>query len=295
MSTYRLGAIRKVKETKKKATAAGTKRDRPDRQDPRGSMNSLVSEAAMVRIGSPLRQTEVNKYDERPRPPKLPPFARQNVKLWFSQCEALFRTARMFDDEDRFSCVIGTLEMDVAEQVHHLIVNPPDNNKYETFKAELIFKFSDTLSERQEKLSRLVLGTSKPSFLLTQMQAVGHDLVSEDYLRNLWLKRLPDPVRTVLAAAPDPLQILARKADELVSLSENSGEVCSVRRDKMTDTEHLENQIAILRDQIAALKTQARPTQEHNNSDRAGWCSFHRKYQNKAYRCVAPCTFQKNF
>ncbi|KAF6213308.1 hypothetical protein GE061_011026 [Apolygus lucorum] len=291
MATARQREILKIKAAKKRSS------------QPPVQVQSSLSQNSPLRINSsPLAApgtsgnsyVTTNRNIERPRPPKLPQFAKKNVKLWFAQCEAMFRSARMIDDEDKYSCVIGMLEMDVTEQVHFLVMNPPEYGKYEALKKELILKFSDSLCERQDKLANMELGLNKPSYLLTQMQAIGHDLVSEPYLRNLWLRRLPDPLRTVLAATNEPLAVLASTADELASLGEDSGRLASLHEGKTSEVFELEKQIAMLTTQVAALKTHMAPQRPGKENTEANWCRFHRQFGHRAYRCVAPCAFPKN-
>ncbi|KAF6201365.1 hypothetical protein GE061_005813 [Apolygus lucorum] len=282
MSTARQREILRIKKMKKKTPGQ-------------------VSQISLGLSSNPIQGSSEQCDDrpdrqERPRPPKLPQFAKQNVKLWFAQCDALFRTARMVEDDDKYSCIVGVLEMDVAEQVQRLVVDPPIFGKYEALKAELILKFSDSLSEKQDKLASMELGTNKPSYLLTQMQAIGLDLVSEAYLRNLWLRRLPDPLRTVLAATNEPLVELAAKADELAALNDNR-RVASLQ-DVGTSALgfNAEDQIARLTAQVAALRTQilVKPKNEKEEEIASGWCRFHRQFRDKAFKCLPPCSFPKN-
>ncbi|XP_037941334.1 patched domain-containing protein 3-like [Teleopsis dalmanni] len=67
----------------------------------------------------------------------------------------------------------------------------------------------------QRLLSEVELGDRRPTQLLTELTALAKDKVSDEFLKSLWLKRLPPQVRAILQASNVALAELAKLADRI--------------------------------------------------------------------------------
>jgi hypothetical protein len=119
--------------------------------------------------------------------------------------EARFHIHKIDSDEDRFYTIFTAIEeLRVLAQVSDCIQNPPAQDKYQSFKTQLIACFSDSI-ERQlhSLLTELKRDDKKPSQLLREMRRFAPQDIFEDVLHSFWMKRMPVSVRCVLPATED--------------------------------------------------------------------------------------------
>ncbi len=110
---------------------------------------------------------------------------------------------------------------------------PPADSPYTTLKEQLTKRTS--LSE-QRRLQQLFtgeeLGDRKPTQLLRRMQQLLGDRPGVDptFLKELFLQRLPQSVRMVLASTPEgtTLSALAEMADKIIEVAAPTASVAAV-------------------------------------------------------------------
>ena len=162
---------------------------------------------------------------------KLPPFWSSDPELWFAQVEAQFSTRNIRAQRSKFDYVVASLTPEIAMEIRDLILRPPEEEPYVELKQQLIKR---TTASEQRKLQQLFsaedLGDRKPSQLLRRLQQLLGDRASTidaTFLRELFLKRLPNHVRMVLASTPDTVSInqLAELADKIVEMASPPGGV----------------------------------------------------------------------
>lgn len=245
---------------------------------------------------------------------KLPPFWKSDPELWFVQVDAQFNTKGIRRDTTKYYHLITALDADTLQQVSDIIRAPPDEDKYQTLKAHLITRFTES-KERQlhRLLTDLELGDKKPSQLLREMRTLAAGSVPDDLLRSLWMKRMPANVRCILSAssALDPT-VLADLADRILETSTasyvmamNAGperpSVDAVCKNSTSDRlEKLEKQIAELTSSIKKLSNKAPQVIRHRSRSRTKspatrkQCYYHERFGRQAKKCIQPCNYRES-
>ncbi|GFS92616.1 uncharacterized protein NPIL_456811 [Nephila pilipes] len=137
---------------------------------------------------------------------KLPPLWKQNIRLWFLQAEAKFDLSGIANDVTKYNNIISAIDSEILSVVSDLLFDPPHEDLYITQKNRLIQEFSDSENLQIRKLlSELQLGDDKPSPLLRKMKELAGIALKDDFLRNLWLQRLPAEIQTILSVSSEKL------------------------------------------------------------------------------------------
>ena len=256
---------------------------------------------------------------------KIPPFWKKNVTLWLIQVENAFQISHITKDETKYAYLVAAIDSEALSHVSDLILNPPHENKFRTLKDRLIAEFADSeLTQTRKLLSELQLGDLKPSALLRQMRELALDKVNEDFLKSLWLDRLPSNVRAILSASTEGLSQLANLADKIHEVTASSENICAVasrnENPALIDLSSMQKQIADLASQIERLARSRsysrdrfrddRPRSKSRNNARffrkhfmendaeknSDFCYYHRRFGKEANKCRTPCKFvdQKN-
>ena len=211
--------------------------------------------------------------------------------------------------------VISSLSPEIACEVRDLLIKPPEENPYDTLKAELIKR---TAASEQRKLQQLLggeeLGDRKPTQLLRRMQQLlGDQLPTPDnaFLKELFLQRLPANVRMVLASA-DPsneLPKLAEMADKIIEVA--TPPTVAATSTPVSEVQQLREEVSRLAELVPAItaghrrqrarsrSTGRRPQspacldpqtpQTSTTSDSLCW--YHKKFGDSAKKCQQPCNW----
>lgn len=150
---------------------------------------------------------------------KLPTFWTSRPEVWFTQVEAQFATRQISVDATKYNYVVAALDNTTAAEVEALLINPPDDNRYDALKEALISAFGKTQSQKDaELLSLSGLGDRKPTGLLRYMRSLNAN--PQTLMRALFLQQLPSDVRRVIASS-DTLDLdeLATAADRIMEAS----------------------------------------------------------------------------
>lgn len=250
---------------------------------------------------------------------RLPSFWTSNPKLYFAQIEANFTLSNITSETTKFCCLISALDEQVMLSIADLIAKPDLKDPYTTVKNRLIEEFSISDSKRiQTLLQDLTLGDSKPSALLRRMRDLAGSNFSDHALKSMWMSLLPTSVQTVLSISQDNLETLAGLADRVFELSNVSPNISAV---KVAEDLPLRAEIQSLKDDIKALTSQIRQLSrprsfsrsrfgnrgnvrprndsQNNESDDSEQnttklCWYHKKFADKADRCIKPCGFDLN-
>ncbi|XP_024085141.1 uncharacterized protein LOC112127878 [Cimex lectularius] len=236
--------------------------------------------------------------------PSIPPFWKSDPALWFIQVESAFATSRITSSSAKYHLVVVNLELAQLQQVTDILQNP-SRTPYEDLKARLLNTFEESESVKVRRLlEQTTIGDERPSLFLRSLRQKAGNLVSEELLRNLWLRALPKRMQEILATVDvadlDKLSITADKIAEVEA--SNIYAVESVTPTKNSAVDILSQQVADLTKKFELLQGQLRrrsrprtPSRSRNATpDQRNLCFFHRKFGDKARRCIEPCEKQKN-
>ncbi|KAH7934546.1 hypothetical protein HPB51_029088 [Rhipicephalus microplus] len=154
----------------------------------------------------------------------LPPFWPNSPSAWFLQVEAHFHLRQITSQQTRHKRLVSCLPSDVAEDLADIIASPNSSHPYDTLKAAIISRKSESEHNRLQQLIRATeLGDHRPSQLLRRMrQLLGGPSApqEEKLLCELFLQRFPQSMVPVFVAAGDvPLDTLAEMADRVADYS----------------------------------------------------------------------------
>ncbi|XP_077557685.1 uncharacterized protein LOC144172966 [Haemaphysalis longicornis] len=256
---------------------------------------------------------------------KLPQYWPQDPQVWLAQVNSRFAVARTTSQSQKFNHPVSALPPEIATKLRNLIVLPPPTTPFETLTRELIQRTTMSEQRRLQVLQSEELGVRKPSQLLRRIQQLlGEKEVTFDQalLRELFLQRLPNSVRMVLATARgltifqlaqlvDSIMDVSTRVERLVlnfSHPERSGptQVAPTMPSSpalQSLPEEFRGEITkVSSDQIAALSAQrqhspARPLflrLPFAVAFKQGVCRYHRNFGQAARKCTASPPFQGN-
>ncbi|XP_076235099.1 uncharacterized protein LOC143179672 [Calliopsis andreniformis] len=245
---------------------------------------------------------------------KLPPFWKENPTLWFAQVEATFQLARITTDDTKYRYIITHLDHTVLPFIADVLTSPPATGKFEEIKRRIINTFDESPESKLRRLLRgSELGDEKPSHFLQRLRNLAGGQVGETVLRSLFLEQLPENVRSIIAISDTAdLQRFALLADKVVKMS--APRVAAVETPNMAPSDRvsaLEEKMAKLVDMVETLsmrqsrQADARPRaswrrrsssregrppfRSRSHEGRGGLCHYHRRFAERAHRCVIPC------
>lgn len=249
---------------------------------------------------------------------KVPPFWPEKPSLWFAQLDGQFALSNITSDTTKFYHVISVLEPRYASEIEDIIINPPDANKYEALKQQLIARLS---ASRTEQLKQLMmkeeLGDRKPSQFFRHIRSLAGAGYPDEFIRTLWSSRLPTLLQSIIATQEDmPLEKLALLADKIHEATSNgtphvaAASTSAISPPPVSVIDELGRKIEALTKKIDAMSTSkrhrdSRPRSKSRNKrdkssrsrSRAGakrLCWYHYKFGEKAAKCIPPCSYSKN-
>ena len=271
---------------------------------------------------NPNDHENVSRVSLRP-----PPFWKPDPAIWFIQLESQFRVCRIITDQTKYDHVVSALDGEILSHISDFLIETPEEEKYEKLKKRLISLFADSETQRIQKLlNELDLGDNKPSQLLCQMKHFGANKLDNNFLRTLWLRRLPAEMRAILSASSDTLDKLSEMADKIWELRPTTSSFvnsCSSAKRSMSDLpqdtneqssmDKIQQQLSELTLQVAELsrrnpnrddnynrnrsfsrrRWQSRsrsPNRESRNTNSTRVCYYHQKFKDQAKKCVFPCS-----
>ncbi|XP_017795936.1 PREDICTED: uncharacterized protein LOC108577308 [Habropoda laboriosa] len=165
----------------------------------------------MATHDEPTVTPQVNKISIR-----VPPFWPEQPAVWFKQLEAQFQLNGITADSTKFYHTISQLENKYAAEVHDVICNPPERERYETIKQELIHRVSTSQTRKiHQLLEKEEIGDRTPSQFLRHIKTLAGDTVSEEFLRTLWSSRLPATTQAIVSPPPQVAAVANQTPDPM--------------------------------------------------------------------------------
>lgn len=247
---------------------------------------------------------------------KLAPFFDKNPDLWFMIAESQFNLHKSIKDDDKFNHTLSALPQDIALSVFDILKNPGTGLKYDTLKKALIERHSLSTEKRLDNLLSNIneIGDLSPSefFRLMSHQAGDSALIDKELLKRIWLKRLPQSLRTSVAAWADKsVDEILPIADKIWEVTQPSGVVAEASFASTSNTigkglspteRRLTKELSEIKKLLTRLdvgnrdrnnvrprsKSRPRTGSRVNNN----FCYFHKKFGSKARNCREPCTYK---
>lgn len=240
---------------------------------------------------------------------QLPSFYKGDPEFFFLQAETVFELYNVRDSVKKFRFVVAQLDRDAGREVIDLIRTPPEHQPYETLRARLMATYGESDNLRIRRLLEdQRLGDRKPSQFLRELRSLGGSAVSDDLLRSIWLRALPDRFQAALAATDQgDLTILSTVADRIAEIYEpRINEVSAVAPARNQGYEsRLLTAIEQLTSRVAALETgrtsaghsragprPPTPRSRSKSRDRS-LCYYHNRFGARATKCRPPCEWKK--
>ena len=204
---------------------------------------------------------------------KLPDFWPEDPEIWFARIEAQLRSRSVTQDQTKFDYIVSALDNTTAAEVKSVLLNPPDQNKYENLKTALLGAFGKSQARKDAELLNISgLGDRSPSALLRKLESLNND--AETLRRAFFLAQLPAQVRSILALQEFPdIHDLAKAADRIVEANNISQTVTAVSVDRPSSA-----------------------NQRHHTAFKSNEnyiCHYHQRFGLKARNCKPGCLFSK--
>lgn len=222
---------------------------------------------------------------------KLPEFWFKSPEVWFAKIEAQFGTKNITQDQTKYDYVVSALDIDTAEEIQSVLINPPDSYKYDALKKTLIKTFGKSQIQKDTEILNLNgLGDKRPTALLRKINALNDD--PKTLKRALFLLNIPTDIRSILAGYNNTENI-----EELADIADRIWETRTTTINhisKHNSTEVQENTIVQSIDAITTKKTSFPPRQNYTKiatSPQPSVCFYHTKFGPDAKRCQPGCKF----
>jgi len=208
---------------------------------------------------------------------KLPTFWPEQPQVWFVQAEAQFNLRNITADDTKYHYLVAALDQATAKRVIDLLSSPPANDKYQALKDRLNDTYGLSEFERGTRLLHVpALGDDKPSVLMDNMLALmeGHEPCF--IFRCLFLERLPEEIRGILAHSQiTDCRQLAKAADTLWETRQPTAN--AVHEGTAPSTS-------------AHARPRKKPALSTPQRADSGLCFYHAKFGDQARSCQPPCS-----
>lgn len=248
---------------------------------------------------------------------ELPDFIPEEPALWFTLCEHTFARFNINVDSDKVDEINKKFERKQLREISD-ILRSTDTNKYERIKDRIISFYSVSAEKQLDQLlsEKGINMNQKPSQMLIEMRHKGGSAVTDDVLKRLWLKLLPERMTEILIFNDElKLDKLAKLADKLYDeRPQQSQSICAIattqdRASQEPSLTSLYELVTKLSQEVAQLTARSRSrdrtpyrynryrspsrrgkSQNRRNEITDGLCFYHRTYGDRAYRCAPGCT-----
>lgn len=151
-------------------------------------------------------------------------------------------------------------------------------------------------------LNELSLGDKRPTQFLREIRNLSGELVSDQILKNIFLRYMPPLVQQILSITGESMSLadLATAADKVLEIpTVTIAAVNQIPASENSKVTELEKTVQELRTAISELKTHSSRSRSHSDSHSRNRsqsprkqyprCWYHYKFGAKARRCEKPC------
>lgn len=241
---------------------------------------------------------------------RIPDFWTDQPRVWFIRTEAILAPQKIGDDT-KFNIVVSKLTKEVIQQVTDLLVDPPEQQKFEALRTRLLQIYEESESRRIQKLiGEMELGEQKPSQLLRRMKDLARGKIPDETLRILWQGHLPQSARAVLAVSEAAdIERLSVIADKILETT-RPAHMSEVSQVSTNISDRIMAEIAKINVRLNNIdrersRSRQRSESNHRTSQRTrsnsqrrtprspDWlCFFHFRFRERANKCVKPCAWK---
>lgn len=246
----------------------------------------------------------------------FPPFKTDDIEAWFRRVEHWFTFGKVATETEKFALIASQIDNSTVANLDEMLT-PNADTPYTNLKKKIISIFEATTTAKiNNLLSGCKLGDLKPSQLLAEMKRMGGN-VGDEILRNLWAKRLPLHVQTVVASATksslDEVSLIADAVIDVVGrpssfvnqVTDGNNQQSSYQENSSTKSTEIEdlraavNQLTKSFRDMQSDRSRSKSKDNQYNRDRSSSskpsenrvCRYHRKFGAKAWLCTKPCSF----
>ena len=251
----------------------------------------------------------------------LPPFTPEDPNHWLKLCDAHFSLKNIDSPREKIYYILTSLPYELQRELDAALSYTTDA-EYTEFKT---LGLSATALPAQKRINQLIsseeLGDQKPSVFLRHLKSLaGSQADNEEFIKPLFLKRLPSSISQILASMPQSnVDELARSADAIIHYrSESIGNISAFGANQGHEPNRaMVEQLSLLRATVANLSEQLKDVtrrlqnletdagrtrgrsvnkfRSHSRTNRSsGMCFYHEKFGTRANRCQKPCNFTDN-
>lgn len=222
--------------------------------------------------------------------------------MWFMQVEATFRLHGITQDSTKYEYLVSNLDPSILFLVRDIILNPSMSDKYAAMKKRITDSFAESAENQIKRLlSGLELGDQKPSHYLQRLKSLSAGKVSDDVLKALFLERLPEKLRSILAVCDSQdIDKLATHADKILETLTSSSSLFVSEVQQVPEADNMSKKLDVIIARIDALESRSRNNMRSTSRGRSnsrggqrnqGKCWYHLRFGENARKCIPPCNF----
>lgn len=277
-------------------------------------------------IAPPIQHPMQYSYSYLPQPSAptvtyaqlpYPRLTANDIEAWFMSWGYWFEASGIFDDLRKFNTILAALDPTVLPQLSGILSSVPPTNRYDYIKERITKHYRESNQKIINRLlSDMTLGDLKPSQLYFEMKRVAGNVgITDDALKELWARRLPDYARIAVAGTGRPTLEFTQQADAIVEALRSSTIAAvstSVTTSTHSDTSSQNaptgatNEMSALIAGIQELtrefrsmkndrsrqqsrdRTPSRNKRDRSTSSKSKLCYYHRRFGDKATKCACP-------
>jgi hypothetical protein len=229
---------------------------------------------------------------------KLPDFWSSDVALWFKQCEAVFASAGIVEQEHKFNAIVGKLPPAVAVSCRSLLmeIDPAyDEDPYKRLRAHMLLCFGRTDWQLAFALmDSPSLGDRRPSQMLQDMRALLPRGEQEGkFFQAHFIRRLPAKVADLILATDfENADEMAAAADRMVHAPETAPPAVAAVTEAEPPRCCNVNKAKDRPSRSGSKKPGDKKRSQTPAAKDKKHCWYHWKYGKDSTRCKSPCSWE---